>query len=88
MRCSILPQIAMTRKPSPLVVDARGLACPQPVLMLRAALRDAPAGARVRLLATDPLAGVDVKAWCARSGNALVGEREGADAVEYEVEKR
>ena len=88
MRSRILPQIAMPRKPSATVVDARGLACPEPVLLLRAALRDATAGARVLLLATDPLAGVDVKAWCARSGNAFVAERSAGDVVEFEVEKR
>ena len=60
-------------------IDARGLACPQPVLLLREAMRRLARGDRVALLATDPLAPVDVEAWCLRTGNELVSrdEREG-----------
>lgn len=78
----------MSGKPNaPVEVDARGLSCPEPVLMLRTALRDAVPGARVRLLATDPLAGVDVKAYCLRNGHVLVAEREDAGAWEFVVER-
>lgn len=55
-------------------VDARGLICPQPVLMLREALRAAAPGTRVELLASDPLARVDVHAYCARTGHRVVHE--------------
>jgi len=43
-----------------IVVDARGHRCPTPTLKLQRALRAAPAGARLRLLADDPLARIDV----------------------------
>ena len=43
-----------------ILVDARGHRCPVPTLRLRRALEQAPAGARVRLLADDPLARIDV----------------------------
>ena len=55
-------------------VDARGLACPQPVLLLREAVSRMAPGARVALVATDPLAPVDVAAWCLRAGHVLVAE--------------
>lgn len=42
------------------IVDARGHRCPVPTLRLRRALEEAPAGARVRLYADDPLARIDV----------------------------
>jgi TusA-related sulfurtransferase len=45
-------------------VDARGLRCPLPVIRLAAAARDAPAGALITVLATDPAARHDVPAWC------------------------
>ena len=45
-------------------VDARGLHCPMPVIRLAAAARDAPAGTRIIVLATDPAARYDVPAWC------------------------
>ena len=85
----ILPQIAMSGKPNAgALVDARGMSCPEPVLKLRAALRGLAPGTRVRLLATDPLAVVDVKAYCLRSGHVLVAERGAGGEWELEVERR
>jgi tRNA 2-thiouridine synthesizing protein A len=46
------------------VVDASGLACPLPVIELAKAIERVPVGGRVRLLATDPAARVDVPVWC------------------------
>jgi tRNA 2-thiouridine synthesizing protein A len=46
------------------VVDARGLACPMPVIELSRAVDAEPVGTLVRLLATDPAAKVDVPVWC------------------------
>lgn len=43
-----------------ILVDARGHRCPVPTLRLRRALEHARPGARVRLLADDPMAKVDV----------------------------
>lgn len=45
-------------------VDARGLACPMPVIELARAVEAEAIGAVVRLLATDPAAKVDVPVWC------------------------
>ena len=59
---------------TPQRIDARGLACPHPVLLARAALKALPAGARVELIATDPMASVDVAAFCLRAGHRLVTE--------------
>lgn len=43
-----------------ILVDARGHRCPTPTLRLQRALRSAAPGQRVRLLADDPLARIDV----------------------------
>jgi tRNA 2-thiouridine synthesizing protein A len=43
-----------------ILVDARGHRCPTPTLRLQRALRAAAPGQRVRLLADDPLARIDV----------------------------
>jgi tRNA 2-thiouridine synthesizing protein A len=45
-------------------VDARGLRCPQPVIRLAAAARNATAGSLIVVLATDPAARHDIPAWC------------------------
>jgi tRNA 2-thiouridine synthesizing protein A len=46
--------------PEAILVDARGHRCPVPTLRLRRAAEAAGPGARLRLLADDPLAGIDV----------------------------
>lgn len=45
-------------------VDARGKACPMPVIELSQAIEAAAPGGSVRLLATDPAAKIDVPVWC------------------------
>lgn len=61
-----------------ILVDARGHRCPVPTLRLRRALEAAPAGARIRLLADDPLARIDVPHFAAQAG-AQVLEQSGLD---------
>ena len=65
---------------APLVeVDARGHRCPTPTLRLRRALAAAPPDARVRLLADDPLARLDVPHFARLAGHELldIAERPG-----------
>ncbi|WP_347140792.1 sulfurtransferase TusA family protein [Paracoccus sp. SSK6] len=70
------------------LIDARGLLCPLPVLRLRKVLLTQPPGARVRLLATDAMAAVDVPHFCDGAGHLLVGQRELEDGViEFTVER-
>jgi len=58
--------------------DAAGLICPLPVLRARKLLSRLPPGAVLRLLATDPMARVDVPHFCAEAGHALVATAEAA----------
>jgi tRNA 2-thiouridine synthesizing protein A len=51
-----------------ITIDTRGLACPLPVLKVRKAMRPLPAGVRVEILATDPGAEEDLRAYCEASG--------------------
>ena len=53
-------------------IDARGLLCPLPVLRLRKRLLTLPAGGRVRLIATDPAAVIDVPHFCQQGGHMLI----------------
>ena len=53
-------------------VDARGQACPGPLVTLAKALRDAPVGDLLELLATDPGSKSDVPSWSTISGNELL----------------
>ena len=70
-----------------ILVDARGHRCPVPTLRLRRALQAAPAGARVRLLADDPLARIDVPHFAAQAGAALLEQVEFEGAMSFLVAK-
>lgn len=69
-------------------IDASGLLCPLPVLRLRKALLPLPEGGRLRLIATDPAAALDVPHFCQQAGHRLIatqGLENGAQA--YIVER-
>jgi tRNA 2-thiouridine synthesizing protein A len=68
-----------------ILVDARGHRCPVPTLKLRRALEQAPPGARVRLLADDPLARIDVPHFAAETGAALLEQAELDGALSFLV---
>lgn len=63
-----------------ILVDARGHRCPVPTLRLRRALETAAAGSRLRLLADDPMARIDVPHFAAEAGVRVL-ERGEADGV-------
>ncbi len=72
-----VPSIRIVQAPAmssaeDIVVDARGHRCPTPTLRLQRALRDAAPGQRVRLLADDPLARIDVPHFLSSTSFVLV----------------
>lgn len=54
------------------VYDLKGLNCPLPVLKARKRLATMPPGERLWLETTDPLAVIDIPAFCAENGHLLV----------------
>ena len=54
------------------VVDARGLRCPLPVIRLAQQVRDLAPGTLVEVWATDPAAAADIPAWCRMRGQEHV----------------
>ena len=52
-------------------LDLSGLKCPLPALMTRKALAGLPPGATMIVLASDPLAVVDIPHMCGEDGHAL-----------------
>ena len=73
--------------PPEILVDARGHRCPVPTLKLRRALEAAPAGARLRLLADDPLARIDVPHFLTEVGASLAAISEEAGALTFLIVK-
>ncbi len=54
------------------VYDLKGLTCPLPVLRARKRLAGMKSGERLWLETTDPLAVIDIPAFCRESGHCLV----------------
>ncbi len=52
-------------------LDARGLYCPEPVMMLHNAIRDMAEGELVRVLADDPSTQRDIPKFCSFLGHEL-----------------
>lgn len=69
------------------VVDVRGLNCPLPVLKAERRMRDHPPGTRFLILATDPLAAIDVPHFCSCAGHQLIASSRQGDVLTFEVEK-
>ena len=63
------------------VLDARGLICPLPVLKARKLLKGIAAGEALRVLVTDPGAPKDFEHFCKVTGATMIDCREEADGV-------
>ncbi|KZB60327.1 MULTISPECIES: sulfurtransferase TusA family protein [Thalassospira] len=70
-----------------LILDARGLICPMPVLKAKKSLRDVPDGGVLKVLATDPGSVADMKSFCEMTGNRLISSDQEDDVFIYFIEK-
>lgn len=69
-------------------LDARGLYCPEPVMMLHKAVREMQAGELLEILATDPSTQRDIARFCAFLGHELIEEREVEGEFYYLIRKQ
>jgi tRNA 2-thiouridine synthesizing protein A len=69
-------------------IDARGLACPLPVLKARKALLGLAAGQRLLVEATDKMAAIDVPHFCNEAGHSLVGAETSGETLRFLIERR
>ncbi|UYO00161.1 MAG: sulfurtransferase TusA family protein [Devosia sp.] len=53
----------------PDIIDARGLKCPLPVLRMEKRLSQLAGGQRLVVLATDPMAKIDIPLFCRQNGH-------------------
>ena len=70
------------------VLDVKGMTCPLPVLRAHRALRTMPAGARLRVLATDRAAVSDFQAFCRETGHALLAWSDEAGVLSFLIRAR
>ena len=69
-------------------LDARGLYCPEPVMLLHNKIRDIAAGSILRLIATDPSTQRDVPKFCLFLGHELVSTTEDSGEYVYLIQKK
>jgi tRNA 2-thiouridine synthesizing protein A len=70
-----------------LVLDARGLNCPLPILKTKKTLNDVPLGGRLEILATDPGAVKDFEAFCRQTGHELVSSSQDGGVYKFVIKR-
>lgn len=69
-------------------LDAEGLYCPEPVMLLHGLVRKAEVGEIIHVRATDPSTERDIPKFCHFLGHALVQTRVEASCFEYWICKQ
>ena len=69
------------------MIDARGHRCPVPTLRLRRAAEAANSGSRLRLLADDPMAKIDVPHLAQSLGLIMIETLSEAGGLSFLIEK-
>jgi TusA-related sulfurtransferase len=65
------------------VIDARGAACPGPLLEAKKGIGTVPIGSVIEVWSSDPITKTDIAAWAAKVGHEFLGfiPAEGYDRV-------
>jgi tRNA 2-thiouridine synthesizing protein A len=69
-------------------VDARGLACPMPIVKTAQAMKQLGAGEHIEVLATDPGSLKDFAAWAKTTGNELVETAQDGGTFRFVLRKK
>jgi tRNA 2-thiouridine synthesizing protein A len=69
-------------------LDASGLYCPEPVMLLHNKIRDLAAGDLLQLVATDPSTARDVPKFCLYLGHELMDQQQQGDQYLYLIKKK
>ena len=72
---------------APLTLDASGLFCPEPLMLLHNKIRDIDAGKLLKLVATDPSTSRDVPKFCHFLGHELLESAEEDGSFVYLIRK-
>jgi len=69
-------------------LDARGLYCPEPVMLLHKKIREIASGEQLLVLATDPSTERDIVKFCGFLGHTLVQQEQVGDEYHYLICKK
>jgi tRNA 2-thiouridine synthesizing protein A len=74
---TLIPEVDLATLTADTVVDARGAACPGPLLEAKKAMGTIAVGSLLELWSTDPQTSIDVQAWSAKVGHEFLGHLSG-----------
>jgi tRNA 2-thiouridine synthesizing protein A len=68
-----------------MMLDAKGLSCPLPILRTKKMLKDVPIGETLEIHATDPGSVADFASFCRFTGNELVESTQDGDTFRFVI---
>jgi tRNA 2-thiouridine synthesizing protein A len=69
------------------VLDAKGLACPMPIVKTRKAIKEIKTGQILEVQTTDKGAKIDLTAWAKSTGHELLESKEENDVFKFWIKK-
>ncbi|WP_096156708.1 MULTISPECIES: sulfurtransferase TusA family protein [Bacillus] len=69
------------------VLDAKGLACPMPIVRTKKAMNELESGQVLEILTTDKGAKNDLTAWAKAGGHELLNHEENGDVFTFWIKK-
>jgi len=69
-------------------IDARGLKCPEPLMLVRNKMMDMRSGETIKILATDPSTSWDFPNFCKFLGHEMLSHEENGDEYQYWIRKK
>ena len=73
---------------SDVVLDARGLSCPMPILQTKKKLKDMKSGQILEIQGTDPGTKNDIPAFSSRSGDEYLGMEQRDGYMSFYIKKK
>lgn len=70
------------------VLDAKGMACPMPIVKTKKAMNDISSGQVLEIHATDKGAKADLAAWSKSGGHELVDQSEEDGVLKFWIKKK
>ena len=77
-----------TRVKADKTLDCLGLFCPEPVFRVRMELDDMKVGETLEVLADDPAAEEDFKAWAKRTGQKIIEIEKTNEGMRFLIQKK
>lgn len=75
-------------EPADVQLDVSGHRCPLPALKARRRLSELEAGTTLHLIATDPMAKIDIPHFCNEQGHELLANWAEGDALHFRIRKK